>query len=311
MFANSEEENLYSHDHVHEGHFRDGSEDSTSEVVWGNRAMPQEKDAIKNVNRLDHGPWKRSCNYVESEGRFSPSRRKREVEENKWRDENPPDDGSVGYRAGHSSVLEDFKAVDFSLPLEELPDERLSHYEETLQRSQRNRINKAKKSLKVQDLISERLERANQQRVTVDAKFSLAKTYKAGQSINIAHDPMIGPKNSSGILKNRRNRILLEGIDALNIIKHSVGKDMRKTTDMSKMTIEDFGEESTIDFPKLGTLEEKSEDLRQEGYELYCKKHGVTAAARFKNKDKRMLRKWFNELDRDGSGEVRFEFMTR
>ena len=175
----------------------------------------------------------------------------------------------------------------------------------------------------------------------------------------------------SGILKGRRDRILLEGTDALDIVKNCVGKDVTKALDMSKMTIEDFGEESTLDFPRLGTVEEKTQvciyiyicvciilashfqchpihviyilttthlsphlyyvclppythhmsppptsiiclsvclppeqDLRQEEYELYCKKHGRTAAARFRNKDKRMLRKWFNELDRDGSGEV-------
>ena len=34
----------------------------------------------------------------------------------------------------------------------------------------------------------------------------------------------------------------------------------------------------TIEFPKLGSLEEKLEDLRHEGIEIYCAKHGKIPA---------------------------------
>jgi len=280
--------------------------DTREEVVWTNSALPQTAGAIKEVNHLNHGPWKRSCQYKETEGQFSPIKQERDAKSklSDKIDTSSNANGEIEYVAGRGNKLEDFKEEDFSLPLEELPDGRLSHHEECMINSQQNRIDRAKFSLKNQTVYTSRLENANRKRMTVDAKYSLAKTYKAGQSINIAHDPAIGVENCSGILKSRRDRILLEGKDALDIIKNYVGKDMRKSEETAKMTVEDFGEESTIEFPKLGTIEEKIQDLRQEEYEVYCKKHGRTAAARFRNKDKRMLRKWFNELDRDGSGEV-------
>jgi hypothetical protein len=63
----------------------------------------------------------------------------------------------------------------------------------------------------------------------------------------------------------------------------------------------------TIDHPKLGSLEEKLEDLRQEEIEHWCYKHGTTANEKYTNIEKRMLRKWFQALDYDGSGEVNVE----
>lgn len=63
----------------------------------------------------------------------------------------------------------------------------------------------------------------------------------------------------------------------------------------------------TIDHPKLGSLEEKLEDLRQEEIEHWCDKHGTTPNEKYTNKEKRMLRKWFKALDYDGSGEVNVE----
>jgi hypothetical protein len=48
-------------------------------------------------------------------------------------------------------------------------------------------------------------------------------------------------------------------------------------------------------------------DLKQEEIENWCRKHGKKYAQRYTNKDKRMLRHWFKELDTDGSGEVNVE----
>lgn len=63
-------------------------------------------------------------------------------------------------------------------------------------------------------------------------------------------------------------------------------------------------EPSTLLHPHLDSVEEKLEDLRQAEMETWCLKRGVIAAAKFPNKDKRLLRKWFKILDYDGSGEV-------
>jgi hypothetical protein len=63
-------------------------------------------------------------------------------------------------------------------------------------------------------------------------------------------------------------------------------------------------EPSTLLHPHLDSVEEKLEDLRQSEMEKWCFRRGVIAAAKFPNKDKRQLRKWFKILDYDGSGEV-------
>lgn len=93
---------------------------------------------------------------------------------------------------------------------------------------------------------------------------------------------------------------------------------MRKNLDSLSYNSEDYdrdhgaaageaeaeAEVSTLDHPLLGSLEEKLEDLRQEETEQWCLKRGRPAACKYINKDKRVLRRWFNELDYDHSGEV-------
>lgn len=66
-------------------------------------------------------------------------------------------------------------------------------------------------------------------------------------------------------------------------------------------------EESTIEHPKLGSVEEKLEDVRQTEIEDWCRKRGKKPKYRYSNAEKRMLRKWFKALDNDGSGEVDVE----
>eukprot|EP01035_Chromulina_nebulosa_P017206 gene17206-22727_t len=61
---------------------------------------------------------------------------------------------------------------------------------------------------------------------------------------------------------------------------------------------------STLDHPKIDSLEEKLEDLRQEEVEKWCFRRGKKPAYKLLNKEKRQLRKWFKEIDVDGSGEV-------
>lgn len=66
----------------------------------------------------------------------------------------------------------------------------------------------------------------------------------------------------------------------------------------------DDDEPSTLDHPGLDSLEEKTEDLRQEFIEKWCISRGKQPATSFINKEKRALRRWFKELDYDGSKEV-------
>lgn len=63
----------------------------------------------------------------------------------------------------------------------------------------------------------------------------------------------------------------------------------------------------SIDHPKLGSVQEKIEDHRQQGIEAWCKKHCKLINQKYTNKEKRLLRKWFEALDYDGSGEVNVE----
>lgn len=69
---------------------------------------------------------------------------------------------------------------------------------------------------------------------------------------------------------------------------------------------EDFME-STVDHPKLNSVEEKLEDLRQDENEKWCGKHGKKMNEKYTNREKRLLRKWFQAMDYDGSGEVNVE----
>lgn len=69
---------------------------------------------------------------------------------------------------------------------------------------------------------------------------------------------------------------------------------------------EDY-EESTIEHPKLGSVEEKLEDTRQTEIEDWCRIRGKVPNYKYTNAQKRVLRKWFRALDYDGSGEVNVE----
>lgn len=72
---------------------------------------------------------------------------------------------------------------------------------------------------------------------------------------------------------------------------------------------EDEHVQSTLDHPKLGSVEEKMEDLRQEDLEKWCAKRGKTVNQKYTNHEKRMLRKWFRALDYDGSGNPRLNVL--
>lgn len=70
---------------------------------------------------------------------------------------------------------------------------------------------------------------------------------------------------------------------------------------------EDDYAESTIDHPKLGSVEEKMEDLRQSSIERWCALREKVPNQKYSNEEKRKLRRWFRALDYDGSGEVNVE----
>ena len=127
--------------------------------------------------------------------------------------------------------------------------------------------------------------------------------------------------NSKGI-KERPEKIsklrsTLNAKTELEVLKHTL---KRKPGEVSELLAplesilegtfdgdEDEYAESTIDHPKLGSIEEKLEDFRQSEYEEWVRKRGKEMKQNYSNADKRMLRKWFRALDYDGSGEVNVE----
>lgn len=89
--------------------------------------------------------------------------------------------------------------------------------------------------------------------------------------------------------------------------EYAVEENVQEDLEDGEEEEEEEVEESTLDHPKIGSLQEKLEDLRQEQIEHWCKKHNKKSGAKYSNHDKRMLRHWFQELDYDGSGEVNVE----
>lgn len=191
---------------------------------------------------------------------------------------------------------EDYYSYEFDLPVEEFNDGRLSHYQLTQIAKAQRSINGAKVALRAETVVGKDLDQASESMSKRVDEDSMSKMLSFGKSINL------GAKRS--LIGARMHNVKGEARKELDFVKSVVGKDHGKLQELSRKTVEDFEEESTIEFPKLHTVEEKLEDLRQEGYETWWRRRGREIAARFSNKDKRMLRKWFQELDYDGSGEV-------
>ena len=116
----------------------------------------------------------------------------------------------------------------------------------------------------------------------------------------------------------RKLRVKLECEAELATIRQIVtrkpGELVDKLVEMKEMVeeesangIDDDMRESSIDHPQLDSVHEKMEDLRQEECEKWCHSRGHQINEKYTNLEKRMLRKWFKELDYDGSGEVNVE----
>eukprot|EP01038_Epipyxis_sp_PR26KG_P013496 gene13496-18107_t len=103
----------------------------------------------------------------------------------------------------------------------------------------------------------------------------------------------------------RRMRVGIQAKGELDLVKHVIQRKPGHILDRLQFTDVDYiANESSIDHPKIGSIQEKMEDLRQESIEEWCMKHGKLLFEKKSNKNKRMLRKWFIELDNDNSGEV-------
>jgi hypothetical protein len=141
---------------------------------------------------------------------------------------------------------------------------------------------------------------------------------------NLAHttDSFLSTQRSNGAKLSasatRKLRVKLECEAELETIRQIVArkpgelvdklKEMKEQIEQeSQNGIDDDMRESSIDHPQLDSVHEKMEDLRQEACEKWCALRGKQINEKYTNLEKRMLRKWFKELDYDGSGEVNVE----
>lgn len=197
----------------------------------------------------------------------------------------------------HLRSIEEYDELDFLLPDEELPDGRMSYHEQQVLKRQQFRIKNAARELKTVTKTADSIDKLFVESVmSLEAEKS-ARLYRNGASTNVL--------GRSGSGRESKKRAEAEGRAELALLKSVVGRDQRKAAELAKMTPEDFGDESTLDYPKLNSLEEAKEDLRLEGLERFYYNHGQhEAAIKWSCKDRRQLRRWFNALDFDGSGEV-------
>lgn len=192
--------------------------------------------------------------------------------------------------------LEDYDEKDFELPDEQLPDGRLTYHEQVVQQRQRARIKKAGIEVKDASRMCSKLESLYQDSIVFVDKEKKDRLYRNGASTNV-----LGRR---GCRKVSEDRVKKEHVAEMALIHALVGKNPSSAHQLSKMTLEDFGDESTFDYPKLDSLEEACEDLRLEALESYYNSHGAKAAVKWSCSDRRKLRNWFKALDFDQSGEV-------
>lgn len=153
-------------------------------------------------------------------------------------------------------------------------------------------------------------------------KLKLDEEKKVFQNLdNLAMAPDELFRRKKGIAEReeatRRRRGQHEGEAELRLLKHVISRrpgDWRSQVNVLQKLVDGTYEGdpddlklSTIDNPKLGSVHEKLEDDRQDQLEHWCQKHGKKVRQKYTNQEKRMLRRWFQQLDNDGSGEVNVE----
>ena len=193
--------------------------------------------------------------------------------------------------------LEEYDEKDFLLPDEVLPDGRLTYHEQCVLASQKQCIKAAARDLKQTSRLTKTIDGLYQSSFLSTESEKNERLNRNGASTNV-----MGRKAARTTSKDRA---IKEHAAEMALIRAVVGKNPGKAQELSRMRPEDFGDVSTLDYPRLNSLEEAQEDLRLEALEAYYNSHGTNkAAVTWSVADKRMLRKWFKALDFDGSGEV-------
>jgi hypothetical protein len=200
-------------------------------------------------------------------------------------------DSNSVFSASSATFLEE----DFQLP--DLEVNSTCNLENQLdEQRQRARINQLKSSINKEKSLLRAVDRLPR---IPDSYFSKKKGVAARPERVVELRSSFGSKTELDVLKNSLCRNPGRVEETLEILEAIAEGTFEGDADEYA--------ESTIDHPKLGSVEEKLEDLRQFSIEEWCARRGKVPNQKYTNSEKRMLRKWFRALDYDGSGEVNVE----
>lgn len=163
------------------------------------------------------------------------------------------------------------------------------------------------------NLLRQKLEKKQKKRIEWIHKLveEEAKTLNSVDFLALVGDEYFKPADLHGSISTsalKARRIKAEAAAELATVKQVITRKPGHHRDkMRYTTLEVIEEESTLDHPKLDSIHQKIEDLRQEVVERWCLRHGKLESGAYCNEKKRKLRAWFRELDEDRSGEVNVE----
>lgn len=204
-----------------------------------------------------------------------------------------------------------FREEDFELPSEEL--HKLIETEK--KRRSISNVPSAYDRLSILDTISSPI-RTSGVNTRNGSKINSTSVMYSPTSSNFSYPSSLNPNSAVGqptqplqLSRYQKSITKVENNvkNEIQLVKLCLADEDKTLTSFEKtdiINVDEDEEVSTLAKPRLGSLEEKLEDLRHESIEKWCKKRGHVAAVDFTNKDKRLLRNWFRELDYDGSGEV-------
>lgn len=222
---------------------------------------------------------------------------------------------SAGDHDSHSMGSEStFSEVAFKLPELEAVDGNLLTEEEEFEIKKYHSKSKLEYSDRKEKQLYKSIDQKRFSSLSLDSYSHSAKS--PSKSPSFAAGMLVIPVQGGSVLNNKR--VFAQSKKETNLVKNVIlrkpgeVKDKLGALNMTSFLDADDHSDNSLqrglfETPTLGSVQEKREDLREEEIEWYCRKHGKKAAAKYTNEEKRKLRKWFQELDYDGSGEVSVE----
>jgi hypothetical protein len=169
--------------------------------------------------------------------------------------------------------LEEYEEKDFALPDEVLPDGRLTYHEQCVLLAHKQRIKRAVKDVKESTRLTKTIDSLYRDSIVSLATEKEERLLRNGASTNT-----LGRRGRGQITKDQAAK---EHAAEMSLIRAVIGKDPCSAQQISQMTPEDFGEVSTLDYPRLNSLEEAQEDIRLDGLDHYYQTHSSRAAVKW------------------------------